>query len=133
MTNYEKIYWLTRLDAIGGLFTGVIIFASIALIGYYMYYWIQKEVDWDDDEAKAFRDSAKWFRRIAKSALIVGAIGSTFLPTRNEAILIMAGGKTMDYIQSDTSLSKIPYQTTAAISEYMEKYLKELKEEKKQP
>jgi len=49
------------------------------------------------------------------------------MPSKNDMILIYAGGKTMDYVQKDTSLQKIPYQTTAIISDYLDKTIKEMK------
>lgn len=54
-----------------------------------------------------------------------------FLPTQKEAIMIIAGGKTMDFIQKDTSVRKIPHQTTEFISEYLDKQIKELSKEAK--
>jgi hypothetical protein len=60
---------------------------------------------------------------------VLGVVCASLTPTRNEAILIMAGGKTLDFAQSDTSLSKIPYEATEIISGYLEKSIKELKKE----
>lgn len=50
-----------------------------------------------------------------------------FLPTRNEVIAIYAGGKTLDFAQQDSSLAKIPAQTTEVISNYLDKMIKEEK------
>ena len=38
-----------------------------------------------------------------------------------------AGGKTMDFIESDTSINKIPAQTTKLITNYLEQQIKEVK------
>lgn len=50
----------------------------------------------------------------------------SFIPDKDEAILILAGGATMNYIQKDSSLSKIGPQTTLIISQYLDSKIKEL-------
>ena len=40
-------------------------------------------------------------------------------------MLIIAGGKTLDYVQSDTSLQKIPYKATEIILKKMDEYVDE--------
>ena len=126
MSNYSTLYWLSRLDALSDLFMtstilGVIIFAMYFIIMSFSY------VDCGDTE-----EYCKKFG-IAKKVSIwmfcIGMLGITFIPTKNEIIFIYAGGKTMSYAQSDTSLSKLPYQTTQIISEYLDKQINELKEE----
>ena len=46
---------------------------------------------------------------------------SLFTPTRNDAILIIGGGKTLDYIQSVINLTKIPNQSTELIQKFLQK------------
>lgn len=50
-----------------------------------------------------------------------------FVPTKNEAIVIIAGGKTLDFIKQDSSLNKIPSQTTAIISQFLQNEIDTLK------
>jgi preprotein translocase subunit SecE len=119
MDNYSKIYWLTRLDALQTVF---IIIPFLLGVGF-MFVSIYNSVEYDKSPKK-------------KSVWVVGIIISFFsiiaclIPSKNDMILIWAGGKTMDYVQSDTSLSKIPYQTTSIITEYLDKSIQELKDKK---
>jgi hypothetical protein len=38
-------------------------------------------------------------------------------------MLIIAGGKTLDYVQQDTSLQKIPYKASKLILKKMDEYI----------
>ena len=127
MSNYSKLYWLTRLDNILGVFMFLVIASGIILIIYH----IIKMVDcYDKEEKKEFDVNYGIIRKIALFILPIGLVIIMFMPSKNDMIIIYAGGKTMDYVQSDTSLSKIPYQTTAIITQYLDKSLKEIKETK---
>jgi len=131
MSNYSKLYWLTRLDAIHSLMVGIIIFSSIALIIYLLFYLIEGSVnELDEDERKDFVKIYGIAKRLSMCFLIPSILIVMFVPSKNEAILIMAGGKVLNFAQQDTSLSKIPAQTTAIISSYMDEQIKKLKTNK---
>lgn len=125
MSNYSKMYWLTRLDGINtllGLAGTVCLFIAI-------FIYITTIEDGFENEPARLK---KWQQRV-KGLIVSGLfliILFTFIPTKNEAIIIIAGGKTLDYVQKDTSLNKIPYQTTTVISNYLYKIIKEMKENK---
>ena len=61
----------------------------------------------------------------------LGTLVSIFLPTQKEAVFIVAGGKTINFIQADTSIRKIPEQTTSIISTFLDKKIKELNDTEK--
>lgn len=129
MSSYSKIYWLTRLDALHTFFGVMALLGLIAVCVILITSGINKACEEEYDKAEYYKKAMpkiKWVAPVAiLSFLIYGLI-----PTRTEALLIVAGGKTMDYVQSDTSLRKIPYQTTTIISEFLDKQLQELKKEK---
>lgn len=130
MNNYEKLYWLTRLDSLQVLFGLTIAVCVIIRLIYHSYYAM--EMNYENEEKQlAFIKKHKPLRIITIALAILAVLGLAFVPSRNEAILIMAGGKTLDYVQSDTSLSKIPAQTTRIVSEYLEQSLEEMKRENK--
>ena len=134
MSNYSKIYWLTRLDSLGAFLTGLAICFFIAAFSYLLIAYCFMDKDWASADRKIEIDKfrvkssmvAKWFIPLGFIVMLI----NSFIPSRNEALLIMAGGKTLDYVQSDTSLSKIPQQTTTIISQYLDNALKEMKKEK---
>ena len=119
MTNYEKIYWLTRLEYIGDFFSGVLAFLIILTVLHYLVKLIINVIDSDNDfyPTKGILKT-KFARVLTFSFIGLITLIKVLLPTRNEALVIMAGGKTMDYIQKDTSLNKLPYQTTELIKSH---------------
>lgn len=129
MSNIVLIYWLTRLSNISSflLILGVIsaVIIGIGILGYSIAI-----VDcWDDDKTAKHKVARKKF--INKTWIpILLFIFYILTPDTKEAMLIIAGGKTMDYVQSDTSLQKIPYKATELILKKMDEYIDETVEEK---
>ena len=128
MTNYSKLYWLTRLDNIQGLLF-ILVFLSTAI---YIIYQITKTTEcYDKEDRLEFKKEYGKYANVSFFTSVICGIILVFMPSKTDMIIIYAGGKTMDYVQSDTSLAKIPYQTTAIITEYLDKSLKEIKNENK--
>jgi 4-hydroxybenzoate polyprenyltransferase len=134
MNSYFGLYLLTRLDAFQALFMtiGILGFAFILLT--FIGMAIDGDFDVFTDEEKrrekkktrnAIRRQYRWI--IPFSALAV--LLATLTPSRKEAVFILVGGKTLEWAASDTSLSKIPSQATAIISEYFDAQLNKLESE----
>ena len=125
---YSTIYWITRLDSIQALLITVIVFFALPLLfAGIAYASVHGVYDKDDEEYinanKRFDLAKKWAIRV----VIPAALILTFLPSKNEMILIYAGGKAYEYVQSDTSLQKLPYQTTEYLKLVFQKEIDELK------
>jgi len=119
-----SIYWLTRLSSIQGMFaaasviTGLII--GIGIIGYSISIFDC----YNDEREKELKTKRKYFiNRVWIPVLLL--VFTILIPNTKEAMLIIAGGKTMDYVQKDTSLHKIPYKTTELILKKMDEYIDE--------
>ena len=128
MSNIALIYWLTRLSNISGFFLtlGVIsaVIIGIGILGYSIAI-----VDcWNDDKIAKYKVARKKFIN-EKWVPILLFIFYVLTPTTKEAMLIIAGGKTLDYVQSDTSLQKIPYKATELILKKMDEYVDETTKE----
>lgn len=128
MSNYSKLYWLTRLDGINGFFIALDIISGVLILAIIIGCFISSDFDEykKESEIKIRKELRQKIRKkipLLSVLLSLGIIISIFTPTKNEAIFIMAGGKTMDYVQSDTSLSKMPYQATKIISDYLQKQI----------
>jgi hypothetical protein len=122
MSNELMIYWITRLDGIVGLFITISVFALvfgiISIVDTFSHDWVE------------YMKKKKEKRSIM--LLSVGfffCILSVFTPNTKQAIMIYAGGKTLDYIQSDTSLQQIPSKSTELILNKLNEYLKDTKHE----
>ncbi len=128
MNNYSKIYWLTRLDYINSLFIILLISSILAL---FVYYLVKVMDCLDEKDRQEYKANYGKIKTGAFYTCIISILIVVFIPTKNDMIMIYAGGKTMNYVQSDTSLKKIPYQTTQIISEYLDKSIKEIKDDNK--
>ena len=123
MSNMVLIYWLTRLSSIQGLFATVAIIVTTIISAGLLMYTIMM-IDSSESEQKEFKQKRKWFvNRIWIICLLW--IVTILTPDTKEAMLIIAGGKTMDYVQQDTSLQKIPYKTTELLLKKMDQYIDE--------
>jgi hypothetical protein len=128
LSIYSGLYWLTRLDHIRDMCTGVLITSIIITAALLLWHEIVvKEDSGITKEAKIDKLKRTKIRiKYIISIAIFSVLILVFIPSKNEAIFIVAGGKTIDYIQKDTSLCKLPYQTTKFISEYLDKKIKEI-------
>lgn len=122
MSWSTSIYWLTRLDNISSFFSTVLGLSCLAIIAMLIFRGICY-VDAQEYERK------NWLLGIFIFLATLGGLGKVFTPTTKEAIFIVAGGKTLDYIGKDTSLQKIPGQITGITSTWLESKLKELEED----
>ena len=121
MNNYEKIYWLTRLDVIKNFSITMVAILSAFIAARFCYRWYVKLED------EAFPPSLSWYTHLSFWPFYIGCIASLiFIPTQKEAVIIFAGGKTMDFIQADSSIQMIPAQTTKIMSDFMQKTINDL-------
>lgn len=126
MNNYWKIYWITRLDSISDLFSALLFIGTLlcVVIG------ILSMIDGVENDF----DTLKKYQKIPKIILVVMLISGffkVFIPNQTQTIAILAGGATLDYAQKDSSLSKIPYQTTQLVTKYLEKQIESVEKEAK--
>ena len=132
MNNYSKIYWLTRLDSIENLFWVLMFLCGIVILVYWLILFLNADFEGADwPEQYKTKNGKK--PKIATWIGVISMFMLTFLPNKNDAILILAGGKTMDFIEKDKSMNKLPAQTTAIISKYLDNTLKEMKKADKKP
>ena len=123
MSNMVLIYWLTRLSSIQGLFATAAIITSTFIAAGLLAYTVQL-VDCYENEQKEIKQKRKWFVNRIWIVCLLWVV-TILTPDTKEAMLIIAGGKTMDYVQQDTSLQKIPYKATELILKKMDQYIDE--------
>ena len=135
MSNYSKIYWLTRLDGINGFFIAIACVSAALLLASIIYHFASSDMDefYHDKELEArikLRSKTTGKIKYWVVLLVIGVLTSILLPTQKQAILIIAGGKTMDFVEQDTSIQKIPGQTTLIISEFLDNQINKLNNSK---
>ena len=119
MNIYEKLYWLTRLDYLQNIFIAMTIILGLWFLGHL----IAKCMGSLEDE-NYYLIKSKFARIIVPICFWLSLTTACLIPTQKEAIFIIAGGKTINFIQSDTSLCKIPSQTTAIVSDFLNNQIK---------
>jgi hypothetical protein len=125
MNNTLFIYLLTRLSSIQGLFVGLAIFTGLCAIGYFVFTMVQLDVYYGEEpDGKKIATGQKGMKRWGITSIIF-ILFAVMTPTTKEAMLIVAGGKTLDYVQKDTSFQKIPYKATELVLKKMEEYIDE--------
>ena len=123
MSNIALIYWLSRLSSIVKLIevaatlTSIVI--GIGIFAYSVFIWFE---EWDGDKVEEYKQKRKRFSRRIWIPILLW-VAATLTPDTKEAMLIIAGGKTLDYVQADTSLQKIPYKATELILKKMDEYI----------
>lgn len=109
--NYTNLfYWLTVADNARFMFkTGMIIFTAIAAIATIVNIFARGEGD--DESADVARSWMKWsypFMFLFWSMFI-------FTPNKRDALLIVAGGQTMNFLTTDKSAKQIPHELSTFI------------------
>jgi hypothetical protein len=104
--DYSKLfYWLTVADNARFMFkTGLIIFTAIAVIATIGN--ILMRSDGEDDAAVQCRKWMWWsypFMFLFWSLFI-------FTPSKKDALLIVAGGQTMNFLTTDSTAKQIPHE-----------------------
>lgn len=119
MSTYSQLYWLTRVDDIKCFLLVLVILFSMASFFILLYIMIEEP---DDDTWVVRKHPLRWMICI----ISICSLFLMFVPSKKDIIFIVAGGKTIDFVKSDTSITKIPAQTTAIISDFLDKQLREM-------
>lgn len=124
MSNIALIYWLTRLSSISDFFLTLGVISALLISGGVFGYSFAILDSYRDEEKVEYKQKRKKFSNKIWVPILFFVL-YILTPNTKEAMLIIAGGKTMDYVQSDTSLQKIPYKATELILKKMEDYIDE--------
>ena len=106
--NYFLIYLITIADNIKVF--GTIL--SLILGFYILFYYLE------------YDEIPKYTKRLVASFIFFLSV-ATLTPSTNKMLLIVAGGQTLNYIEQDENLKKIPYKATEVVAQYLDSKLKE--------
>lgn len=113
----NEIYWITRFSPIHTICIVImiasVIISFIALIGYLACY--------EDDDKEGVSFSLK-FIKIFCPLLIIGTLGTVFVPTTKEALLIYGVGGTVDYIKANPTAKKLPDKCINALDKWVDSW-----------
>jgi len=123
METTTQLYWLTRLDGV------LIIFGTLTVIGIIISIFLSLAAVGGDLDLSD-KDSLRLFKKFVV-IFSISVLGVVFIPSKDEVVFIIAGGKTIDFIKNDSSINKLPGQTTKYISEILQKEIDKLDKEEK--
>lgn len=127
MNEYLLLYLITRLDSLGapcavGIFSAFILCAAsgAASISFLK-----------DNDDEPFKILAK--KVLIRSSLVLASLLAltVIIPSKDEVMLIIAGGKTIEYIKQDKNLQSLPFKTSELVAQVLDRELEKLKEEAK--
>lgn len=132
MSIYSKLYLLTKLDNIYGfiIFIGILLcFITVALIIWYNITKYEDICDFSKVERRLHSillEKIKHKVRLIIPFCVLFLILMILFPSKRDIIFIIAGGKTIEFIQNDTNIKKIPNMTTEYLYEILDKKINEL-------
>lgn len=118
--NYTKLfYWLAVADNARTLFgCGVVIFTSIAVIATIIniicrgkYSSIDTPESDKDEYLQTAKSARKWILWSYPFMFLWWAL-LVFTPSKKDALLIVGGGQTMNFLTTDSSAKQIPHELT---------------------
>lgn len=116
----NEIYWITRLDAINTMFSTFLVL-SIVSLGIFTFIALVNIDEWDSNYTKFTKKFLKTFCPV----LFISLLGTVFIPTTKEALLIYGVGGTIDYIKSNETAKGIPDKAVKALDKFLEEYNKD--------
>jgi hypothetical protein len=117
--NYTKLfYWLTVADNAKMMFiTFIIIFTAISAFATIAYIFNGEEPD-------SQRMSRKWMWWSYPFMILFWSL-FIFTPDRKDALLIIAGGQTMNFLTTDSTAKQIPHELSSFVVSELKNMAKE--------
>lgn len=131
MNTYLGLYLLTRLNSIYAFAVTFSIFSTILTIVLFVV-WIttvdreSSTSSWDNCIASKTRATIKTIWKSLLPIMIFLWMIVVLIPTQKQAIFIVAGGKTLNWAIQDSSLTKLPSQSTQLMSSFLEQQISSL-------
>ena len=130
MDTYWGLYWITRLEGVNTLLKAFGIISVIICIALFLTWLLSVDTDKSSrEDIKLLSATRKTIKRIWVSLIpILIVLWTVFalIPTQKEAIFIVAGGKTLNWAIQDSSLSRLPSQSTQLMSTFLEQQINSL-------
>lgn len=117
--NYTNLfYWLTVADNAKTMFVVFIcIFTGIALIatlGYLIYSHSDSSNGQTESDKESQRMARKWMWWSYPFMILFWSL-YVFTPNKKDALLIVAGGTTMNFLTTDSTAKQIPHELTSFV------------------
>lgn len=127
MDYTSLFYWLTVADNAKTFFiTFMIIFTIISVISTLWFIVDRDSDDWSENDAT--KKAKKWMWWSYPFMILFWSL-FIFTPSKRDALLIVAGGQTMNFLSSDSTAKQIPHDVLNFVSVELQNMAKEAKME----
>lgn len=117
--NYTKLfYWLTVADNAKAFFLSFGILFTVITVLSLLFYFYNGHIDgysgqtYDDKVSQKM--ARKWFWWSTPFTILFLAMW-LFTPSKKDALFIIAGGQTLNFLTQDSSAKQIPYELTTFV------------------
>lgn len=114
-----EIYWLTRLAGIK-TFAIILLIASIIVVISTAIWYANTCEDYMKEERDAMMKLIKTWKSTLVCSLLFGILGTIFIPTQREILLIYGLGSTIDYVKSNDKAKQLPDKAVDALTRYLD-------------
>lgn len=118
--NYFLIYLITIADDIKVFGTIMSIILGVFIFGYSLWWSLEE-----------YGSRLKYIKRLIALFVFTMAVAQ-LTPSTNKMVLIVAGGQTLNYVEKDENLQKIPYKASEVVVQYLDSKLKEIENKKEE-
>jgi hypothetical protein len=128
-TNFTTLfYWLCVADNAKGMFLTFIIIFSVVCIASTITFFVGREDDGSCPKDGLGERAKKWMWWGYPFLILFWSL-YIFTPSKKDALLIVAGGQTMNFLSTDSSAKKVPAELTKFILVELKNMAKEAKVE----
>ena len=114
-----EIYWLTRLASIKTMAIILLIVSVIVGISAAIWY-INTSEDFMEEERNVLMKLIKTWKSTFVCSLLFGILGTIFIPTQREILLIYGLGSTIDFVKSNDKAKQLPDKAVDALTRYLD-------------
>lgn len=113
--DYKKMfYWLTVADNAKTLFFTIsILFGAVVVISTICYFIFASDFQ-DEDDKRSQKMSRKWIWWSSPFCILFLSLW-VFTPNKKDALLIIGGGETLNFLTTDSTAKQIPHELSSFI------------------
>lgn len=119
----NELYWITVLGNLSFL-AGMCIFFVVAYVSILLV-WRGSIMSYEPELLELFKKTVKKSTTPLICVFLFGIVGTVFIPSKQEMLLIYGVGSTIDYIQSNDKAKQLPDKAVEALSRYLDEINKE--------
>lgn len=122
----NEIYWITRLDLIGGWLVAFAVIAGILTFISICFYLVCRS-DYEKYESESDKRWMGFFSKLFKillASFFFFFTSSILTPTTREALMIFGVGGTIDYIKSNETINQLPNKCVKALDAWVDSLTK---------